>query len=136
MKFRIADFETEKEAREYAKSLAQSGKLVGIPFNEFYGFSDKYLSERQRWNFILRRNTMKIYESMSKKEREIALSAIQIEKAEQNKVIAERLKKCLTILEGNMKAHHMAWKISVGNYLINDPTEIAQYLLMKAGEAS
>lgn len=78
---------------------------------------------------------MNIFESLSKEERKEFISAANVATRDRNKVISEHLKEVLTMLEGNMKAHHMAWKIPVGNYLINEPTEIAQYLLLKAGES-
>lgn len=79
---------------------------------------------------------MKIFESMTFEERREAIVVSNVVAHDRNKVIAERLKEVLEILKWNMKAHHMAWKIAVGNYLINDPEEIATYLLLKAGEAT
>lgn len=77
---------------------------------------------------------MIIFENLSSEEKKEAIYSYGYTDDERRRIIATRLADVLWILDGNMKAHHMAWSLPVGNYLINEPEEIAEYLILKAAE--
>lgn len=77
---------------------------------------------------------MIIFENLNREEKEEAIYLYGYTDDDRRRIISTKLAGVLRILDGNMKAHHMAWSLPVGNYLINEPKEIAEYLILKAKE--
>lgn len=75
---------------------------------------------------------MIVFENLSKQERLSACKAVNATSEEKQKIMYNGVKKTLEIISNRCntrKAWNIAWKISVGNYLINSPEEIANYCI-------
>lgn len=71
---------------------------------------------------------MIIFENLSEQEQ------LFIDQEYDQHLIACKLQEVLDFLHDNMLAHHYAWRIASGNYLINTPQDIADYCIDWANE--
>lgn len=75
---------------------------------------------------------MIVFEELSREERRSACAAVNATMGEKQKIIADCIKGTLSFISakhGTRKAVKISRKIAVGNYLINNPEEVADYCI-------